>query len=503
MQTAVRGVRGATSVADNTPEAITEATQQLVQALLGQNEIEPEQIAGIIFTVSPDLNAAFPAEAARQLGLHDVPLICAREIDVPDSLPRCIRVLMQINTTASQRDIRHLYLREARSLRPDLVNGATTVPTVTERQSGPGPRPRAAALRIEPYVPGKSVEDARREFNFAGEFLKLASNENPLGPSPRAVAAVADALSQMHTYPDGSSKALRDALSDFWSMPPGQFIVGNGSDGIIKMIGEAYLQPGDEIVCADPTFSQYGFAADLAGAHTVKVPLDGQLRHDLPAMADAIGPSTKAVFICNPNNPTGTTVTREQFAAFMDRIPSHVLIVIDEAYGEYAHADGLQGRDWVNSTEHHVIVLRTFSKIYGLAGLRVGYAIAPETIIDVLKRVQEPFQVNAAAQMAAIAALQDEEHVEQSRGMNEAGKQYFCDRLTAMGLDYASTEANFVFMNTGRDSREVCAQLLKRGIIVRGGDAFGQSTWLRATIGTPAQNARLFAALSEALGQSS
>lgn len=498
VQWAVRGVRGATAAADNTREAIAEATQELVQQLLTVNDIETEHIVGIVFTVSSDLNAAFPAEAARGLGLHDVPLICAQEIDVPGSLPRCIRVFMQMNSTRSQRSIRHLYLREARSLRPDLTNGAFPPAAAAAL----APKPRAAALRIEPYVPGKSVEQARRELQFEGEFIKLASNENPIGPSPRAVRAVADAAAQMHTYPDGAYVELRNALSAYWDLSPEQFIVGNGSDAVIKMIGEAYLQPGDDIVCADPTFSQYEFAADLAGARTVKVPLDENLRHDLQALADAIGPNTKAVFICNPNNPTGTTVTEAEFSAFMERVPSHVLVVIDEAYGEYDAVDAWQGRSWVNSPEHHVIALRTFSKIYGLAGLRVGYGMAPAAVIDVLRRVQEPFQVNAAAQRAAVAALSDEGHVSDSRRMNDTGKRYFYEQLSALGLDYAATEANFVFINTGRDSREVCAQLLKRGIIVRGGDAFGQSTWVRITIGAADQNRRLFAALSEVLERS-
>lgn len=488
MGQSVRGVRGATTATDNTREAITEATSQLVQSLLDVNDIVPEDIATVIFTVSPDLTAAFPAEAARELGLHDVPLLCATEIAVPSALPRCIRVLMHVNTTVPQKDIQHLYLREAQSLRPDLPNGVA---------SAKEPSPRREVLRITPYVPGKSVEDARREFNFEGTFIKLASNENPLGPSPDAVAAGQEAVAAMHTYPDGAYVALRAALGAKWDVPPQSIIIGNGSDAIIKMIGEAYLQPGDEIVCADPSFSQYKFAADLAGARTVKVPLDDEWRHDLDAMAEAIGPRTKAVFVCNPNNPTGTVVTRDKFARFLERVPPTVLVVVDEAYGEYTTDDNASGRSFIEAPKAHVLVLRTFSKIYGLAGLRVGYGIARPEIIDVLRRVQEPFQLNAAAQAAALAALQDEEHVQVSRRANEEGKQYFYRRLDQLGMSYVPSEANFVFLNTAYDSREVVAQLLERGVIVRGGDAFGQSTWLRITIGTEAENERLFAALAE------
>lgn len=483
MEWSVRGVRGATTATENTEEAVVEATKQLLQEMMGANGFDKASIASVIFTTSPDLNAAFPAQAARELGLHSVPLLGAGEVDVPGALSRCIRVLMHVNTTVAQRDVRHVYLREARSLRPDLCDD---IP----EQIDPAPRPETQ--HIKPYVPGKSIEQARREYNIQGSFIKLASNENPLGPSPKAVQAASEAISEGHTYPDGAYTSLRQKLAELWQLAPEHFIVGNGSDAVIKMIGEAYLQPGDEIVCADPTFSQYEFAASLFGARTVTVPLDSDWRHDLSAMADAIGPRTKAVFLCNPNNPTGTVVSREQFAAFMDRVPRRVLVVIDEAYGEYTDAFG---REWIGRPEHNVLVLRTFSKVFGLAGLRIGYGMANERIIETLRRVQEPFQVNAPAQAAARAALNDEDHLKASLRSNAEGKKYFYNRFAELGMTYVPSEANFIFVNTGYDSREVCAQLLKRGVIVRGGDAFGQSTWLRITIGTKDENERLFDAL--------
>lgn len=494
-ETAVRGLRGATVASANTPEAIGAATKELVQALLAENDIDLESIASIIFTVTGDLDAQFPALAARELGLHHVPLLCAREIDVPGSLPRCIRVLMHVNTTKSQKEMRHVYLREARALRPDLqVNGA--VPGAAPAD----PQPRPAIALIEPYEPGKPIEEVRRELGLS-DIIKLASNENPLGPSPRAVAAVRDALEKLHIYPDGAARALREALSHRLGLPVEQLLVGNGSDGIIKLLAEAYLEPGDEIVCAHPTFSQYAFAARLMGAREVLVPLK-DMRHDLEAMAAAIGPRTKAVFICNPNNPTGTTVTEAEFAAFMAKVPRHVLVVLDEAYQEYVeNPDTVQGRRWVDDQGHNVLVLRTFSKIYGLAALRVGYCMGPAPVIAALKRVQEPFQTNALAQMAALAALSDEEHVSESRRVNQEGKRYFYRRLEELGLKYVPTEANFILIDVGRDSRAVFQELLRHGVIVRAGAAFGLPTHLRVTIGTQEQNERFFAALAAVLSQ--
>lgn len=511
-ETAVRGLRGATVAVANTAEAIGAATKELVQALLAENQLELESIASIIFTVTGDLNAQFPALAARELGLHHVPLLCAQEIGVPGSQPRCIRVLMHVNTTKSQKEMRHVYLREARALRPDLPgNGAVpdtgATPAGASEGQGAlassayvGPRPRPAIARIEPYEPGKPIDEVRRELGLT-DIIKLASNENPLGPSPKAMEAARDALSQLHIYPDGSASALREALSRKLGLPMEQLLVGNGSDGIIKLLAEAYLEPGDEIVCAQPTFSQYAFAARLMGAREVLVPLK-DMRHNLEAMAAAIGPRTKAVFICNPNNPTGTVVTEAEFSAFMKRVPREVLVVLDEAYYEYVeHPENVQGRRWVEDPAHNVLVLRTFSKIYGLAALRVGYCMGPANVIAELRRVQEPFQTNALAQAAALAALADEGHVRESQRTNQEGKRYFYRRLEELGLSYVPTEANFILIDIGRDSRAVFQELLRRGVIVRAGAAFGLPTHLRVTIGTPEQNERFFAALAAVLGR--
>lgn len=493
----VRGVRGATSARDNTAEAIGEATKELVQRMMDDNDIRPESIASIIFSVSEDLNAAFPAEAARELGLSTVPLLCTREIDVPGSLPRCIRVLMHVNTGVPQAAVRHVYLRDAQVLRPDLSSSSDAPPGVKEPSA---PRPRAATEGIEPYVPGMSIDAVRERFALT-DVIKLASNENPLGPSPAAVSRMQGALADLHNYPDGGAGRLVAALSARFGLPERHFIVGNGSDGVIKMLAEAYLEAGDDIVCAHPTFSQYAFGAALMGARTTTVPLTADMRHDLHAMVRHIGPRTKAVFVCNPNNPTGTVVTGAEFEEFLARVPDDVLVVVDEAYAEYTSPGNLFGIDAVRRGDPRVIVLRTFSKIYGLAGLRVGYGVAHPSVIAAISRVKEPFQVNTLAQLAAEAALADDEHVRRSVELNEEGKRYFYRRLEELGLYYVPTEANFVFFDVGRSSREVFMQLLREGIIVRAGDAFGQDTFIRATIGTGAQNQRLFDALARLLGQ--
>jgi len=491
----VRGVRGAITARANTPEAIGEAAKELVRRMMDENGIGPEDIASIIFSVTDDLNAAFPAEAARELGLHMVPLLCTREIDVPGSMPRCIRVLMHVNTGTPQHAVRHVYLGEARALRPDLPGTPPASPAGGETA---GPRPRAATLAIDPYVPGMSAEEVRERFGL-DDVVKLASNENPLGPSPAALARLQEALAGLHAYPDGGARRLTAALAARFELPEDHFIVGNGSDGVIKMLAETFLEPGDDIVCARPTFSQYAFGAALMGARTQWVPLTPDMRHDLPAMARRIGPRTKAVFVCNPNNPTGTVVTKAEFEDFLAMVPRRVLVVVDEAYAEYTDESRLFGVDAVRRGDPRVVVLRTFSKIYGLAGLRVGYGIAHPSVVAALQRVKEPFQVSAPAQLAAEAALGDLEHVRRSVAVNEEGKRYFYRRLEELGLDYIPTEANFVFFDVGRPSREVFMHLLREGVVVRAGDAFGQGTFIRATIGTGAQNQRLFDALARLL----
>ncbi|WP_217267268.1 histidinol-phosphate transaminase [Thermanaeromonas sp. C210] len=362
------------------------------------------------------------------------------------------------------------------------------------------PACREAILDIKPYVPGKPIEEVQRELGIK-DVIKLASNENPLGPSPDAVMALREAAEKIYLYPDGSCYYLKQALAAKLEVSEEQLIIGNGTDEILKMLGEAFVDPGDEVIVGDPTFSEYEFAAQVMGGRAVKVPCR-DFRLDLEAMAGAVGPRTRLVFLCNPNNPTGTIVSQEEVDVFLNRVPSHVLVVLDEAYYEYvtspAYPDSLA---YVRDGRPNVIVLRTFSKIYGLAGLRVGYGIAHPEVIKALNRVREPFNVNSLAQVAARAALQDEYHVGKSREVNNEGKEFLYEQFRALGLKYVPTESNFIFVDIGRDSREVFKKMLAKGVIVRTGDIFGYPTFLRITIGTRRQNQRLIDALREVLSE--
>lgn len=356
---------------------------------------------------------------------------------------------------------------------------------------------RPQIMLIKPYVPGKPAEEVERELGISGA-VKLASNENPLGPSPLAMEAMQKTVAKVSFYPDGNCYYLKEALSRHWDMPPESFIIGNGSDEVIKLIAEAFLNEGEEAVVAHPSFSEYDFAVKIMGGITVQVPLKDYI-HDLPAMAAAVTSETKLVFICNPNNPTGTMVGKNEVAALLDELPEHVITVLDEAYCEYV-TDPSYGEslDFVREGRN-VIVLRTFSKIYGLAGLRIGYGVARLSLIGSLLRVKEPFNVNMMAQTAALAALADTGHVEKSRQLNEEGKQYLAKEFERLGLFYTTTHANFIWVCVGVDCKQLFAKLLRRGVIVRTGDIFGAPDVIRVTIGTPDQNRRFICELAAVL----
>lgn len=356
---------------------------------------------------------------------------------------------------------------------------------------------REKIMAIKPYVPGKPVEEVERELGIS-DVIKLASNENPLGPGPAAVRALQGMVDNVSIYPDGNCYYLKTALAEKLGVLPANLIVGNGSDEIIKMIAEAFLDEGEEAIVADPTFSEYDFATKIMGGRTVVVPTRA-LTHDLPAMAEAITEKTKLVFICNPNNPTGTIVRKAEVEAFMAQVPEDVITVFDEAYYEYVMAEQYpQTLDYVQAG-HNVIVLRTFSKIYGLAGLRVGYGVSTPELIGMLNRVKEPFNVNLLSQAAALAALDDTEHLERSRQVNEEGKNYLYGEFRRLGLPYEPTHANFIWVQIKADCQKVFSKMLRRGVIVRTGDIFGAPDVLRITIGTPEQNKRVISTLEAVL----
>ncbi len=357
---------------------------------------------------------------------------------------------------------------------------------------------RETILKITPYVQGKSIDEVRRELGLE-EIVKLASNENPLGPSPRAVAAAALAMREANLYPDGSNYRLKQSLGRRLGLEPERFIFGSGSSAVLKMIAETFFLPGDEVVFADPSFILYAFCAHLMGAKPVAVPVRPDYGHDLEAMAAAISPRTKALIVCNPNNPTGNMVTAAELDAFMARVPPHVLVVLDEAYCEY-----VTDPDYPDSLKHlragaNAIVLRTLSKIYGLAGLRVGYGIGQPRTIELLHRVQEPFMVGTVTQAAVLGALEDEDHVRRSREVNEAGKAQLYRGAAQLGLRCIPAYGNFIAIECQADDRQVSQRLLERGVVVRPGGLLGMPGWIRVSIGTPEQNAAFLSALGEVL----
>ena len=348
---------------------------------------------------------------------------------------------------------------------------------------------------LSPYVPGKPIEELQRELGLA-RIVKLASNENPLGPSPKALAVLADAAKTLHRYPDGSGFRLRTALADRWKVSLSQVILGNGSDEIIGMLARAFLSPGDEAVMADNTFVIYRMEVTAAHGVPVIVPLkDG--RHDLASMAGVMTPRTRLLFVCNPNNPTGTMVSAAEVDALMAQVPPHVIVVFDEAYCEYVRDPHFPDSLGYVRRGRNAIVLRTFSKIYGLAGLRIGYGVTTADIAGYLNRVRPPFNANSLAQRAALAALGDEEHVAKSRTMNQTEMAGVRVGLAALGLQPLPSEANFLYFDAGRDGRIVFEALLREGVIVR----HIEGNNLRVTIGLPEENRQFLQALKQVLGR--
>ena len=349
-------------------------------------------------------------------------------------------------------------------------------------------RPPEYVSAIKPYVPGKPMEELERELGIRGS-IKLASNENPLGPSPLALEAVKDATKELNRYPDGGGYYLKHALAEALGVAPDNLILGNGSNELLDMAARTYMQPGDDAVMASPSFVVYALAVQSMGCRAIQVPLK-EYTHDLPAMLSAVTGKTRIIFISNPNNPTGTINRKKEFDYLMERLPEGILTVVDEAYFEYVsdpeYADSMkwfrQGKD--------ILVLRTFSKIFGLAGLRIGYGIAKAEIIAELNKLRPPFNTNSIAQVAALKALGDREHVEKSREINETGKKYLYGELGQLGLNCVPTEANFVYLPV-EDSGSLYDNLLKKGVIVR---PMGPKA-LRVTIGLPEENARFIEAL--------
>lgn len=362
----------------------------------------------------------------------------------------------------------------------------------------------AAGVRgLEPYVPGKPVEELERELGIA-HAIKLASNENPLGPSPRAIEAMRAALDKTALYPDGSGFHLRQALSRHLGVEAEQITLGNGSNDILVLLAEAFLTLRTEAVYSEYAFLVYRLAAQATGAALRVAPAFAAdaaqpFGHDLDAMRAAVTPRTRLVFIANPNNPTGTWLDAASLRGFIESLPRHVIVVLDEAYCEYVEeADYPQTLPWIR-TLPNLVVTRTFSKIHALAGLRVGYAVSHPQIAELLNRVRQPFNVNSLGQAAAVASLADGEHVQRSRETNSQGLRQLGAGISALGLGMVPSVGNFVLVDLGRPAAGVYESLLHAGVIVRPVGNYGFSQHIRITIGTAEQNSRLLQALSGAL----
>jgi histidinol-phosphate aminotransferase len=354
---------------------------------------------------------------------------------------------------------------------------------------------RRTVLNIKPYVPGKPIQEVKRELGLE-EVYKMASNENPLGPSPKGIEAIKQALSQLNRYPEASCYYLKNKLAEHWNLKPENFVIGNGSDELIILTLRAFLNPGEEVVVAKPTFLIYELASRIEGAEIKTVPMKN-FRYDLPAMLKEVTSRTKIIFIANPDNPCGTYLRGEELDDFLNRLPEDVIVFIDEAYYEYVDhiSDFPDSLKYIHSRP--VIVTRTFSKIYGLAGLRVGYGMAHPEFIKYLDKVREPFNVNTLAQIAALNAIEDQDFVRKVKKLTLQGREYFSQKFAQLGLEYIESVTNFILIKVGEDADKICKFLLENGVIVRNMNGWGLKEYIRVTIGLEKENKKLIGLLSE------
>jgi histidinol-phosphate aminotransferase len=363
----------------------------------------------------------------------------------------------------------------------------------------PTPLPLNPNLKNLPvYQPGRPIEEVARELGLpAADIIKLASNENPFGPSPLALAALQKALAGVNLYPDGNAFYLKQKLAAKLGVEPPHLILGNGSNEIIEFAGHALLSPGADVVVSQYCFAVYPIVTKLFGANLITVPAKNH-GHDLAAMLRAIMPRTRIVFVANPNNPTGTLAPREEVIQFVNDVPDDVLLVMDEAYLDFLD-DPLDLVSLVRlGTRPNLILMRTFSKIYGLAGLRIGYGIGNPEFIAALEKIRQPFNLNLLAQSAALAALDDDEHVRKTRANNFAGLEFFAKAFRSLKLEYVPSHANFILVRVG-DGQRVFEALQRQGVIVRPMGGYQLPEWIRISIGTPPENERCLAALKTAL----
>ena len=359
------------------------------------------------------------------------------------------------------------------------------------------PLSRSVIAGIVPYEPGKPISEVQREDGLT-DVIKLASNENPLGPSPKALEALSQALTDLNRYPDSGGYYLKQRLSQLFNLPESMIVLGNGSTELVELVTEAFVGDGDEAVIGREAFFKYRIAVQIMNGVVAWAQMPG-LTYDPDELLSKITPRTRVIFIANPNNPTGTMMDRFQVDHLMMRLPDNIVVVFDEAYWDYRDSERYPDTLEYVKQGRNVIVLRTFSKAYGLAGLRVGYALATVPIARALNAVRETFNVNSLGQVAAEAALDDREFLERSVKLNAEGKLFFYRELDRLGLEYLKTDANFVLIKTGMPGRELFAELLKSGVVIRPVDGYGLVSHVRVSIGLPQENERFFYELKEVL----
>jgi len=359
-------------------------------------------------------------------------------------------------------------------------------------------RPNPTLKDLPVYQPGRPIEEVARELGLPFDsIIKLASNENPFGPSPMALKAMREAVRKVNLYPDGNAYYLKNKLAEKLGVPTDNLILGNGSNEIIEFIGHAFINPECEVVVSEYCFAIYPIITKMFGGKLV-VTKAKNYGHDLKAMLDAITEKTTVVFVANPNNPTGTMVPNDELFNFIEKVPEHTLIALDEAYIEFLDnpADTIS---YVKRGKENLLLMRTFSKIYGLAGLRLGYGIAHKDIVAILEKVRQPFNINLVAQAAGIAALDDVKHIDRTKKNNKEGIKFYEEQLAKLGIEYVPTSANFILVKVG-DGQKVFVELQKLGVIVRPMGGYGLPEWVRITIGTPQENKRCIRSLKKVLG---
>jgi histidinol-phosphate aminotransferase len=356
---------------------------------------------------------------------------------------------------------------------------------------------RKSVLNVDPYVAGKPIEETKRQLGLK-DVIKLASNENPLGPSPKAMAAVKKTLCGVNRYPDAEGFYLKKRLAKFFGLIPENFVLGNGSDELIDVVIKTFMEADENIVTSEGTFLEYEIIAQVNERKVKKAPLR-YFKYDLGAMLKLVDKKTKLIFIANPNNPTGTYVTKYEVEEFINALPSGVVVVFDEAYNAFIDVDDYPDSLSYLKKKKNIVILRTFSKAYGLAGLRLGYAIAAPELTAYLERIRQPFNVNLLAQVAGLAALDDKDFLKRTRRLTLEGKDFIYQELSRMGLGYVLSVANFILIDVGRDSREIFKSMLKFGVIVREMGQYGLANFIRVTIGTEKENRRFLRVLRKVI----